>query len=225
MERSPIIRQRPKLAAKDRPPTKPSAKDRPPTKPSAKDRPPTKPSAKDNSPVSDKQSAQEAVVAKTGPLSQPLREPSEKPPAQARDKQIACKYCGHVNRQDSIYCEKCHRPLSDSMLKEWLLQRYFEACVMSAESINEVVGTQEDVRLGEVKADYVCYHKDGTETLLLVTTKFEEVLTNLIRYNAEKREKIEVVFLYVSTVSAPRLGEELVRQASLHNIRVRFFSA
>ena len=214
MERFPELRRRPTLAAKDRPPTKPAAKDRPPTKPAAKDRPPT----------NDRQLAQRATVTKTGPLSQPPSEPSERPTAQAKDKQTVCKYCGHVNK-DAIYCEKCHRPLSDSMLKEWLLQRYFEACVMSAESINEVVRTQEDVKLGEVKADYVCYHKDGTETLLLVTTKFDEALTNLIRYNAEKREKIEVVFLYVSTVSAPRLGEELVRQASLHNIRVRFFSA
>ena len=205
MERFPMMQQRR---------SKPAAKDRPPTKPAAKDRPPT----------NNKQPAQEAVVTKTAPLSQPLREPSEKPPAQAKDGQMVCKYCGHVNK-DAIYCERCHRPLLDSMLKEWLLERYFETFVMNAESMNEVVETQEDVRLGDVKADYVLYHKDGTETLLLVTTKYDEVLTNLIRYNAEKRQKIEVVFLYVSTVSVPRLGEELIRQASLHRIRVRFFPA
>ena len=221
MERPPRLRRRPYklLAEPER-----TAKDRPPTKPSAKDRPPTKPSAKDNSSVSDKQPSQGGVVAKSGTLLEPPREPSEKPPAQANDGRIVCKYCGWVNK-DAIYCERCHRPLSDSLLKQWLLQRYFETCIMNADSMNCIVRTQEDVEFGDVKADYVVYHKDGTVTLLLVTTRFDEVLNNLIKYNAEKREKIEVVFLYVSTVSVPRLGEDLIRQASLYNIKVRFFSA
>ena len=221
MKRAPVLRRRPyRLLAE----LETVARDKPPTKSAARDKPPTKSAARDKPPGSYIQLAQEVVVTNAGPLSQPLRGPSETPSAKAKDKQKVCKYCGHVNK-DVIYCEKCRRPLSDSMLKKWLLQRYFEAFVMNAESMNEVVGTQEGISLGDVKADYVIYHKDGSETVLVVTTKFDEILANLIRYNAEKRKKIEVVFLHVSTVNVPRLGEEIIRQASLYNITVRFFPA
>ena len=137
---------------------------------------------------------------------------------------VVCKYCGHVN-ENRLYCERCSRPLSEELLKDWLLQKYFENLVMNAESMKEVLSTRREGEFGNVKADYVIEHTDGSKTLLIVTTKIEEVLDELIKYNARRREKINVVFLRVDTESVPPISHEILREALRHGITVTYFKA
>ena len=136
---------------------------------------------------------------------------------------VVCKHCGHVN-QDRLYCEKCSRPLSDEMLKDWLLQKYFENLVLNAEYMEEVVGAYRDAKVGEVTVDYLIEYKDGSKTVLM-TMRSEEVVRRLIEYNREKKEKIKVVFLSVTTAGSPipRIDDRLVIEASKYNIEVEYF--
>ena len=153
----------------------------------------------------------------------PVPMAGDKPQTPTVEKYVVCKFCGHVNTE-RLYCEKCSMPLSITMLREWLLQKYFEALVMNAEAMKEIVQTYQEVEIGDVRADYVIEYADGSKTVLVATTRFEDVLTGLIKYNANKGERMEVVFIHLATENAPRLKDELIQEAYLHNIRVRFFS-
>ena len=141
-----------------------------------------------------------------------------------KEKFVVCRYCGHVN-QDRLFCEKCSRPLSARAIKDWLLQKYFETIVLNAESVEEIVGASRDVNIGDVRADYVIEHRDGSKTVLMVTTQFEEVLGRLIKYNVNKKEKMKVVFLLVASRGVPKIKDETLREASLYNITVELFTA
>jgi predicted nucleic acid-binding Zn ribbon protein len=145
-----------------------------------------------------------------------------------------CKFCGHKNPHNYIYCEKCSRPLTtdQEIIKEWLIQKYLLLLLEKISDHPDIVATRRKSKIGKVEFDYIIELADNSKILLYVVQeekKIVDIINEVIDYNQINKEKIRLVFLLLLNKSGPNnsiipnVDDKIINDAKNYNIEINFF--
>jgi predicted nucleic acid-binding Zn ribbon protein len=145
-----------------------------------------------------------------------------------------CKFCGHKNPHNYIYCEKCSRPLTTDQEKhkEWLIQKYLLLILEKISDCPVILATRRKSKIGKVEFDYIMEIADNNKILLYVVQeekKIADIVNEVIDYNKINKEKIRLVFLHLLDQSGPNnsiipsVDGKIIENAKNYNIEIEYF--
>jgi len=145
-----------------------------------------------------------------------------------------CKFCGHKNPHNYIYCEKCSKPLAadQEIVKEWLIQKYLLLLLEKISDHPDIVATRRKSKIGKVEFDYIIELADNNKILLYIVQeekKIADIVNEVIDYNKINKERIRIVFLLLLDQSGqnnsiiPNVDGKIIEDAKNYDIEIEYF--
>ncbi|MFP3234371.1 MAG: zinc ribbon domain-containing protein [Sulfolobaceae archaeon] len=145
-----------------------------------------------------------------------------------------CKFCGHKNPHNYIYCERCSKPLTTDQEKteEWLIQKYLLLFLEKISDHPDIVATRRKSKIGKVEFDYIIELADNNKVLLYIVQeekKIADIVNEVIDYNKINKEKIRLVFLLLLDQSGqnnsivPNGDGKIIENAKNYDIEIEYF--